>query len=57
MIFDLFSPIPSWGIRRWNAIGTEVEAEGCLMSFKIDNDESDEETKFAEDSIFLRAKY
>ena len=50
---DFFSPIPDWARRRLAAVGEEVEAEGCLMSFMVGEAEVGAEEWFLRESLFL----
>lgn len=53
--FELFSPLPMWAQRRWNAIGRRVEAKGCLFAIEIPNQEANEEIRYAKDTLWLDA--
>lgn len=53
--FELFSPMPTWAQRRWDAIGCRVEAKGCLFAIDIPNQEADEEIRYARDTLWLDA--
>jgi len=52
---DLFvySPIPMWAQRRWEAIGERVDAAGGLMAFRFPDTEIEEESRFARSSMWL----
>jgi len=52
-IFDLFSPVPSWAQRRWDGFATPVEAGKCLMSYRINESDLEEEVKFLEEMLWL----
>lgn len=53
-VIDLFSPIPEWAHRRWNAIGERVAPEHCLFSYRFDPDTVLDESRFAETRMWLR---
>ena len=53
-VFDLFSPIPEWAHRRWNAIGERVAPEHCLFSYRFDPDTVLDESRFAETRMWLK---
>jgi hypothetical protein len=52
-LIDLFSPVPMWAIRRWDAIGEIAPTSGCLFSYKFSEKEIDEELSFAKDHLWL----
>ncbi len=53
-LFRLFSPVPIWARRRWDAIGELVPASGCLFAYRIPEPEVSEETRFLVDELWLR---
>lgn len=53
-VIDLFSPIPEWAHRRWNAIGERVASEHCLFSYRFDPDTVVDESRFAETRMWLK---
>lgn len=52
-VIDLFSPVPMWARRRWDAVGEPVESSGCLFSYKFGVDEVLEEVDFLKDKLWL----
>ena len=52
-VVQLFSPIPAWAQRRWDAIGDPAENEGCLFAYRLENSELDEELRFARNTLWL----
>jgi len=52
-IIDLFSPIPKWARRRLAVVGSEVDPDGCLMSFRLAVSEVATEEKFLEEMLYL----
>jgi len=52
---ELFSPLPMWAQRRWDAIGQRVEPSGCLLAFEIPEAEIGEEVRYARDTLWLEA--
>lgn len=50
---DLFSPIPRWACRRWDAIGQPIDPHACLISYKLPIAELEEEVQFARDELWL----
>jgi len=52
-ILELFSPVPSWARRRWDALGEPAGSSGCLFSYRIATAEIDEERRFARESLWL----
>lgn len=53
----LYSPIPMWTLRRWDAIGKRVSAQGCLMAFRFDDSEIEEECRFARSALWLEQRF
>lgn len=51
---ELFSPVPMWAQRRWNAVGIPVKARGCLLSYQFARGEFDEEIRFASEALWLQ---
>lgn len=49
----IYSPIPMWAQRRWDAIGERVEAKGSLLAFRFPENEIDEECRIAISSLWL----
>lgn len=52
-ILELFSPIPMWARRRWDAVGELVLASGCLFAYRFAEGEGKEELRFANDMLWL----
>lgn len=52
-VLDLFSPIPAWARRRWDALGEPVVPHKCLLSYKFVDGELEEEIAFAHDWLWL----
>ena len=53
-VFDVFSPLPMWLVRRWDAVGRQVErSRGALLSYSFDPADVDEEAGFASDMMWL----
>jgi len=52
-IIDLFSPIPAWAERRWNAIGEKIPKDKCLLSYQFSSSEASEEIKFLKEHLWL----
>jgi len=51
---ELFSPLPAWVRRRWNAIGRTVSVSGNLFAYEFSTIELEEELRFARDTLWLR---
>lgn len=51
-VIDLFSPVPMWASRRWDAVGERIESSGCLFSYKFGDDEVPEEIDFLKDKLW-----
>jgi hypothetical protein len=52
-VMDLFSPVPMWLRRRWDAVGEPVLSTGCLFSYRFPDVELDEEIAFAKQMMWL----
>lgn len=50
---DLFSPVPKWARRRLTVVGSEVDPDGCLMSFRVASAEVATEEKFLKEMLYL----
>lgn len=53
VILGLFSPVPAWARRRWDAIGEPVPSAGCLFAYRIAKAEIDEERRFMREALWL----
>jgi hypothetical protein len=53
VVLELFSPVPAWARRRWDAIGEPIPSRGCLFAYRIPRKEMDEERRFARDALWL----
>lgn len=54
-VLQLFSPVPLWARRRWDAIGEPVLSPHCLFAYRIPKAELDEEVRFLQDRLWLTA--
>jgi hypothetical protein len=52
-IIDLFSPVPMWARRRWDALGQPIVSSGCLFSYSFPEDEIEQELRFARENLWL----
>jgi hypothetical protein len=52
-ILELFSPVPAWARRRWDAIGEPVPKTGSLFAYRIAKAEIEEERRFAREALWL----
>ena len=52
-VVQLFSPVPAWAQRRWNAIGEPVKSQGCLFAYRLVESELIEELDFARNFLWL----
>jgi hypothetical protein len=53
VILELFSPVPAWARRRWDAIGEPIPRTGCLFAYRIPKIEIDEERRFMHETLWL----
>jgi hypothetical protein len=54
-VLEVFSPVPAWAQRRWDAVGEEVKKAGCLFAYRFPSDEISQEVQFARDALWLTA--
>ena len=55
-VFDVFSPLPMWLVRRWEAVGNQAQrSPGALLSYAFEGEDVDEEVGFARDTMWLAA--
>ena len=52
-VLELFSPVPAWATRRWDAVGEPVPSSGCLFAYKFERSEIEEELRFARETLWL----
>lgn len=53
VVLELFSPVPAWTRRRWDAIGEPVLSSGSLFAYRISTAEIDEERRFMRETLWL----
>jgi hypothetical protein len=53
-VLELFSPVPMWARRRWDAIGEPVIRSGCLFAYRFAEAELGEELRFAHEAMWLK---
>jgi len=54
VVLDLFSPVPMWAQRKWDAVGEPLpRSAGSLFSYRFRQTEVEEELKFARDILWL----
>jgi hypothetical protein len=51
---DLFSPVPTWAIRRWDAVGLRTMPISSLMSYIFPETQIDGECRFAAERMWLK---
>ena len=52
-IVELFSPVPMWARRRWDAVGEPVPGSGCLLAYRLAEAELGEELRFMREALWL----
>lgn len=52
-VFELFSPIPLWARRRWNAVGEPTSSTGCLFAYRFPMAEAEEEIRFIKEALWI----
>ena len=53
-IVDIYAPIPSWAVRRWNSLGSPRESKGVWFSFAIQEKLLTAEIQFARERLWLK---
>lgn len=53
VIVSVFSPIPMWLERRWDAVGHRIQLKGSLISYQMNVAEAENEAQFAEARMWL----
>lgn len=53
-IVDVYAPIPSWAVRRWNSLGSPRESKGVWFSFAIREPLLSGEIEFAKERLWLK---
>jgi hypothetical protein len=53
VLFELFSPVPMWARRRWDAVAEPISSLGSLFAYKLSLSELDEELQFSKDALWL----
>jgi hypothetical protein len=51
---DLFSPVPTWATRRWDAVGLRTMPNSSLMSYIFPETQIDAECRFAAERMWLK---
>jgi hypothetical protein len=51
---DLFSPVPTWATRRWDAVGLRTMPNSSLMTYTFPEKQIDAECGFAAERMWLR---
>ena len=52
-LLQLFSPVPMWAQRRWDAIGDPTPSAGCLFAYVFRTEDFDAEQQFLRDALWL----
>lgn len=52
-VMEIFSPVPMWARRRWDAVGEPVSASGCLFAYRFAEADLAEEVRFAREVLWL----
>ena len=53
IVMQLFSPVPAWAQRRWDAVGEPTTNQGCLFAYRLAESELVEELRFARGTLWL----
>lgn len=51
---DVFSPIPTWAARRWDAVGVRTVPNSALISYAFPESQIDAESHFATERMWLK---
>jgi hypothetical protein len=52
-VMEIFSPVPMWARRRWDAVGEPVSASGSLFAYRFAESELTEELRYAHEALWL----
>jgi hypothetical protein len=52
-LLKVFSPVPMWARRRWDAVGEPLPSSDCLFSYRFPEAELAEELRFAREALWL----
>ena len=52
-VLELFSPVPMWARRRWDAVCEPVLSAGCLFAYRFRENEIAEERRFIREMLWL----
>lgn len=52
-VFSFFSPLPAWAVRRLTMIGDQCKPVGALLSFRIPIENTDDELRWLEETLWL----
>lgn len=55
-ILSFFSPLPAWAVRRLTAIGDQFKPIGALLGFRIPNQNTNDELRWLEKTLWLARK-
>jgi hypothetical protein len=53
VVMELFSPVPMWATKRWDAVGEPIPTSGCLLAYRLPDTEAEEEIQFARKALWL----
>lgn len=53
-VLELFSPVPAWARRRWDAVAEPVLSSGCLFAYRLSGGELEEELRFVQEGLWLK---
>lgn len=51
---DFFSPVPTWAVRRWDAVGLRTMPNSSLMSYIFPEAQIDDECRFSAERMWLK---
>jgi hypothetical protein len=52
-VLELFSPVPLWARRRWDAVGEPIPRSGCLFAYRFRENEIPQELRFLGEMLWL----
>lgn len=53
MICELFSPVPLWARRRWDALGEPTSSTACLFAYRFPMAEIEQEIRFVKEELWI----
>ncbi len=53
-IFDFYSPVPRWVLRKWDSIGQPIKSKDSLFAYRFKSQYCQSEVKFCQTNLWLK---